>query len=103
MESQACSVDEYHARYDNGEGEDDGGSDTSDESTMTITPTKNKRARVMEAGDDEDFDIEEGDNDVPKFEAHKLLNMSKRMTKWFDWDADTFELAERKHMVGDAQ
>lgn len=32
----------------------------------------------------------------PKYEAWKLLNIRKRMEKWFDWNADTFELLDSK-------
>lgn len=32
----------------------------------------------------------------PKYEAWKLLGIGKRMTKWFGWDANTFELLESK-------
>jgi len=32
----------------------------------------------------------------PKHEAWKLLNIGKRMGKWFDWDAGTFELLDSK-------
>jgi hypothetical protein len=30
----------------------------------------------------------------PKYEAWKLLGIGKRMGKWFDWNANTFELQE---------
>jgi hypothetical protein len=35
----------------------------------------------------------------PKYEAWKLLGIGKRMTKWFDWNADTFELLEVRSEV----
>lgn len=32
----------------------------------------------------------------PKYKAWQLLGIGKRMKKWFDWNADTFELLDTK-------